>query len=144
MKFDLPAEIGSNSNITSVVYSQVSSTPDSGMDGKIRYVANDSWAGSTVTWNTMPTASGDEYAVDVVAGWVPRDVSGNVSGIFMENGGQTVTLQYRAASENPYYYNQVSFGSTDTPKLTIDYVVPEPATIGLLAIGAVSMLRKRK
>jgi len=108
--------------------------------------------GSLSSWNT-PGAKGsgtDRASTATATGVTPVgivlsfDVTGDVQ--FFEanpslNHGWIVDVT-QAYTSGPFINLQSRETSTD-PTLTINYVVPEPASAGLLALGAIAFVRRR-
>ena len=63
--------------------------------------------------------------------------------------GENYTLWFYAAVNNCYFedaYNPGSYINTGTgnEKGAIEGTIPEPATLGLLAVGALALIRRRR
>jgi hypothetical protein len=93
---------------------------------------------ATVSWSSIPTWTGGvEYSTpglktiiqEIVnqGGWA----SGNALAIMLEAESTPIGTR-RANSVN------------NTTELTVDYTVPEPATMSLLAIGGIALIRRRR
>jgi len=72
-----------------------------------------------------------------VQDWVNNGVPNN--GMLLWGGTGTATSCYKVV-----YFSEDSLASNRRPYLTVDYTVPEPVTVLLLAVGLVPMLRRRR
>ena len=92
---------------------------------------------------------GSSFAQAAVAGAVNIDVTSILSdlenyGILLnlDTSGGDVPVTFENNNGAAYFSNEAGDAQV-RPLLTVDYV-PEPATLGLLAIGGLTMLRRRR
>ena len=113
------------------------------------YAITSVWDESTVTWNTQPTSAAGVTATAIVpAGpnWMSWDVTADVQdmvdGSATYYGWKIMDETYWGDSTIPYtWFYSKEFGQL-TPYLEV--TIPEPATLGLLLIGGLALLRHRR
>lgn len=122
--------------------------------------AKQSWDGSTLTWNNAPFGNDKmEYGVnidwenldtttvtDTQDAWFWWDVTPAVEGWLdgsLANNGLLIVPKFGNGGNNWTVYQFGAAGDGDiAPKLEITYT-PEPATMGLLSLGGLVLLRRR-
>lgn len=146
LKFDLPAQIGAHSNITSAVLTLGSQNPTglAAAYGVLEYVADDSWTSAGITWVNQPAATGAGYNVSIPYTFWYGNPSGELKDAFSEGGDDTLSFRLRGNIEdvNQSVYDKVSLAGGDT-YLTIEYV-PEPSGAALLLIAMLPLARRKR
>jgi len=122
-----------------------------------------SWAGSTgastagVDYDSVKIAEFNypRYLVAGMPSWVAVTLTGHTgltltdlinqwSGNQASNAGFVVRSQQEESTYALDYLHINGASSAFAPQLTIDYTVPEPVTMGLLAVGGIGMLLRRR
>ena len=114
------------------------------------YAITSDWDESTVTWNTKPTSAGVVSATATVpAGinnWMSWDVTADVQdmadGSASYYGWKIMDETYWGDFDIPYSW----FYSKEYGQLTpyLEVAIPEPATLGLLLVGGLALLKHRR
>jgi hypothetical protein len=136
-------------------------SPNSYDLGVLVRAAKQSWDGSTLTWNNAPFGSDKkEYGVnydwenldtttvtDTQDAWFWWDVTPAVVGWLngsLANNGLLIVPKFQDSVTNKTTYQFGAAGNGDiAPQLEITYT-PEPATMGLLSIGGLALLRRKR
>ena len=167
MEFDLPTDVWTINSAT-LRLSTAAATKNDGKNTQLWGMGEsyDDWVETTITWTTSVASNGNDPAT---AGFVVGTASQLTNNMPWVNGQLTVTFDLVASQSSPgalqtliqndtdkkitfgfygastTWYKSKDFATIDNrPLLTLDYDVPEPATLSVLALGLGGLLIRRK
>ena len=96
------------------------------------------------TFDTLNNGAGGMISIALTghAGLTLKDLIDHWSGDQANNAGLLLKADDESSGSAMLASSEVLFGAA--PELVIDYVVPDPATLGLLCLGGLAMLRRRR
>jgi hypothetical protein len=154
LKFDLSAIPDGQSIVSAVLRLDTNYLSSSPVTGSpvigAYYLDNDNWSESTLTWNNAPTNFSmlPTNTQSISTGDVFWTVKSDVSQVYGDDDIYSVVMKLThevfAGAKAGFWSKDA--GTADTsPYLTIEYQpIPEPATLLLLTLGGLTVLRKKK